>query len=70
MDLTKVLEELRRELQHLDSAILTLERLQAKSVRRRGRPPKLLSELRRPLRPEPKHSETDGQKAYKRHPGN
>jgi hypothetical protein len=44
MDITNVLEELRRELSYLDAAILTLERLQAKSVRR-GRPPKLLKEL-------------------------
>jgi hypothetical protein len=30
MDLFKVLEQLRRELLHLDAAILSLERLQAK----------------------------------------
>ena len=47
MDIVKVLEELRRELEHLDAAILSLERLQEKSVKR-GRPPKLLSQLRRP----------------------
>ena len=45
MDLSKVLEQLRKELEHLDVAILTLERLQEKSVRR-GRPPKALAELR------------------------
>jgi hypothetical protein len=50
MDLTKVLHELRRELDYLDSAILSLERLQAKAVRRRGRPHHILSELPRPLR--------------------
>jgi len=50
MDITKVLEELRRELDYLDSAILNLERLQAKS-NRRGRPKKLLS-LTKPLRAE------------------
>ena len=50
MDIAKVLEELRRELEHLDAAILSLERLQEKSVKR-GRPPKLLSQLRRPGRP-------------------
>lgn len=46
MDISKVLEELRRELEHLDAAILSLERLQEKVVKR-GRPPKLLSQLRR-----------------------
>jgi len=51
MDLTRVLEELRRELAHLDAAILSLERLHAKAVRR-GRPPKLLSDLRRASGPD------------------
>jgi hypothetical protein len=46
MDLSKVLEQLRRELVHLDAAILSLERLQAKIVRR-GRPPRTLAELRK-----------------------
>ena len=46
MDLSKVLEQLRRELEHLDAAILSLERLQAKTTRR-GRPPRILSELRK-----------------------
>jgi len=46
MDLSKVLEQLRRELMHLDAAILSLERLQAKAARR-GRPPRALAELRR-----------------------
>jgi hypothetical protein len=45
MDLSKVLEQLRKELESLDVAILTLERLQEKAVRR-GRPPKLLASLR------------------------
>ena len=40
MDLSKVLEQLRRELVHLDAAIVSLERLQAK-VGRRGRPPRV-----------------------------
>jgi hypothetical protein len=37
MDLSKVLEQLRRELVHLDAAILSLEQLQVKT-KRRGRP--------------------------------
>lgn len=45
MDLTTVLEQLRRELLHLDAAILSLERLQSKT-KRRGRPPKALALLR------------------------
>jgi hypothetical protein len=46
MDLSKVLEQLRKELEHLDAAIHSLELLQAK-VARRGRPPKMLTALRK-----------------------
>jgi hypothetical protein len=46
MDLSKVLEQLRRELANLDAAILSLEQLQAKGARR-GRPPKALAEIRK-----------------------
>jgi hypothetical protein len=46
MDLSKVLEQLRRELVHLDAAIVSLERLQAK-VGRRGRAPRALTERRK-----------------------
>ena len=46
MELTKVLEQLRQELEHIDAAILSLERLQAKGSRR-GRPPKVLLDLRK-----------------------
>ncbi len=53
MDLSKVLEQLRKELEHLDVAILTLERLQEKS-NRRGRPPKVLSALRAPAKLNPR----------------
>ncbi len=45
MDLGKVLVELRAELDKLDAAILSLERLKQEGHRRRGRPPKLLAEL-------------------------
>lgn len=58
MDLNKVLEELRRELEHLDAAILSLQRLQER-VAKRGRPPKLLSQLRRTGRPPSKRSHGD-----------
>jgi len=47
MDLTTVLDQLRRELAHIDAAISSLERLQAKA-NRRGRPPKALAMLRKP----------------------
>ncbi len=49
MDLTKVLQQLHEELDNLNTAILTLERLQ-ESGRRRGRPPALLSGLALPAR--------------------
>lgn len=47
MDVSKVLEQLRKELEHLDAAIMSLERLQQKGLRR-GRPPKSPSEAARP----------------------
>ena len=46
MDLSKVLEQLRRELVHLDAAILSLERLQAKVAAARA-PPRVLEEPRK-----------------------
>ena len=42
MDLTKILAQLREELANLDAAILSLERLRQEG-RRRGRPPKPIS---------------------------
>jgi hypothetical protein len=42
MNLTRVLTTLREELESLNAAITTLERLQ-QGYRRRGRPPKLVS---------------------------
>jgi hypothetical protein len=67
MDLTKVLDELRRELDYLDSAILSLERLQAKSVRRRGRTSKVIGELNRSVRSELKRN-TGHRRIYGRQP--
>ena len=52
MDLSKVLEQLRRELVHVDAAILSLEQLQAKTGHR-GRPPRALLELRKSNPPRP-----------------
>lgn len=45
MDLTKVLAQLRAELENLDAAIASLERIQNGS-RRRGRPPIWLNKAR------------------------
>jgi hypothetical protein len=45
MNISKVLEQLRKELEHLDAAIVSLERLQQKGSRR-GRTPKAQSELK------------------------
>jgi hypothetical protein len=45
MNLDKVLSELREELTNLDAAIISLERLQQEG-RRRGRPPKVLAEIK------------------------
>jgi hypothetical protein len=44
MDLTKVLAQLRLELDHIDAAIVSLERLQTAGVKR-GRPPRTLADL-------------------------
>jgi hypothetical protein len=52
MDLSKALAQLRRELVHLDAAIASLERLQAR-VPRRGRPPRLLAEIQKAATPKP-----------------
>ena len=45
MDTNKMLAELRMELQHLDEAILVLERLALGSGKRRGRPPSWLKNV-------------------------
>lgn len=50
MDLEKVLAQLRSELENLDSAIQSLERLQQRG-RKRGRPPSWLAALQKPKPP-------------------
>ena len=53
MDITKILEDLRRERQQLEEAILSLERL-AVGGKRRGRPPAWIAaaqQVRGPGRP-------------------
>ena len=45
MDISKMLEELRQEREHLEEAILTLERLAMGRGRRRGRPPAWMKQV-------------------------
>jgi hypothetical protein len=47
MDVTKILEELKREREQIEEAILTLERLAEGRGKRRGRPPSWLVEARK-----------------------
>jgi hypothetical protein len=46
MDITKILFELRSQLQQLDEAILVIQRLAAGQGKRRGRPPKWMAQVR------------------------
>jgi hypothetical protein len=60
MDLAKVLNELRDELANLDAAIMSLERLQQEGgARRRGRPPKVLADIRKASRPQHREQAAD-----------
>ena len=45
MDVVKMLDELKREREAIEEAIVTLERLAKGQVKRRGRPPAWMSEL-------------------------
>ena len=47
MNLTKILNELRGELLLVEQTIIAFERLRNASGRRLGRPPKILTELKR-----------------------
>jgi hypothetical protein len=55
MDLAKVLQQLHEELEALNAAILSLERLN-QGGRRRGRPPEWLAALKRESKPKKKKS--------------
>mgnify|MGYP006972416278 CR=1 FL=1 len=57
MDVTKILAELRLEREHIEEAILSLERLAASRGRRRGRPPKWMAEAKKRVRTAPKRAE-------------
>ncbi len=51
MDVAKMLAELRQEREHIEEAIMTLERLARGRGKRRGRPPAWMSEIKRRGRP-------------------
>jgi hypothetical protein len=51
MDVTKIIEDLRRERAQIEEAILTLERLAEGRGKRRGRPPRWLADARKRGRP-------------------
>jgi hypothetical protein len=65
MDLRNVLAQLRSELENLDAAIQSLERLR-QTERRRGRPPSWLNAIKKPGRPKgrgkPRDSDGDNRK--------
>jgi hypothetical protein len=51
MDINKMLAELRLEREHIEEAIMTMERLARGRGRRRGRPPAWMSTIKRRGRP-------------------
>ena len=51
MDINKMLNDLRMEREQLSEAILVLERLSLGQGKRRGRPPKWMTEVKRRGRP-------------------
>jgi hypothetical protein len=51
MDINKMLDELRAERDQVEQAILVLERLARGQGKRRGRPPKWMTEVKRRGRP-------------------
>ena len=51
MDVMKMLTELRQEREHIEEAILTLERLARGRGKRRGRPPAWMKEVKKRGRP-------------------
>jgi hypothetical protein len=51
MDINKMLEELRAEREQIEESIIVLERLARGQGKRRGRPPKWMTQVKRPGRP-------------------
>ena len=58
MDVSKILAELRLEREQIEEAILSLERLADSRGRKRGRPPKWMSEARKRIRRQTKRAES------------
>jgi hypothetical protein len=57
MDVVRMLDELKREREAIEEAIVTLERLAKGQVKRRGRPPAWMNELGKKQAPErPAHA--------------
>jgi hypothetical protein len=54
MDIEKILDELRLERMKIEEAILSLERLAEDRGKRRGRPPKWVSEARKRVKAQAK----------------
>jgi hypothetical protein len=51
MDIANILAELRQEREHIDQAIMMIERLARGGVKRRGRPPAWMTKIKRRGRP-------------------
>jgi len=51
MDIAKMLAELKAEREVIEQAIMVLERIASGRTKRRGRPPKLMTQLKRRGRP-------------------
>ena len=51
MDINRMLDELRAEREQVEEAIMVLERIAVGRGRRRGRPPKWMSEIKKRGRP-------------------
>ena len=51
MNITQMIVELRTEREHIDQAILVLERIAVGQGKRRGRPPAWMSEVKKRGRP-------------------
>jgi hypothetical protein len=54
MDLPNILKQLHADLAKIKAAILTLELMEADTTRRRGRPPKWLTEAKRAVESKPR----------------
>jgi hypothetical protein len=60
LDIANILAELRQEHEHLEEAILALERLAAGGKRRRGRPPAWMANLKNESAEKPRSGRPSG----------